>query len=100
MTVVHDRVASARKPDTSDAATINDRIAGALGDCEGSYERLVGRRICFALDVDPAFQGPLSPAPNVSANTVTWLRETAAAGASDAAHAAEILALLTRAGDR
>jgi len=34
-------------------ATINQQIAGALGDAGGSYELLIGSHICDALGVEP-----------------------------------------------
>jgi hypothetical protein len=49
----------APSPETLDRATVVERIAAVLGDRAGSYELLIGARICGALDIDPGFRGPL-----------------------------------------
>jgi len=39
-------------------ATITQQIAGALGDADGSYELLIGGRICEALGSSQVTVGP------------------------------------------
>ena len=76
----------------NDATRVADRIAGALGDATGSYERLVSDGICQALGVDPAFRGQLVPAPTISTKTVAWLHQASGGPAADSAQ--ELLAAL------
>lgn len=79
--------------DVNDQPTTTARIAGALGDPGGSYQLLIGSRICAALGVDPAFRGHLVASSEISADTVAWLRKASVAAAG-AQHAAELLAAL------
>ena len=59
MTVVDDVRSEYVRPATVERDTTNERIAAALGNRDGSYERLIGLRICSALGIDPTFQGQL-----------------------------------------
>ncbi len=74
---------------------INEKIAAALGDTNGSYERLIGSHICDALGIDPTHRGRLLPASNVSPEAIEWLRTSSAKAGVERGHAAEILAALT-----
>jgi hypothetical protein len=71
--------------------TINEQIAGALGDAAGSYEQLIGRHICDALGIEPTFRGRLMATRKISPQAAAWLRDASGATNSDAAHASEIL---------
>lgn len=75
-------------------ATINQQIAGALGDAGGSYELLIGSHICDALGVEPTHRGLLVPAPNISSEAAAWLRQAAEESDLESEHAAEVLAVL------
>ena len=78
----------------NDQPTTTTRIAGALGDPCGSYELLIGSRICTALGLDPDGRGPLVPTAGISDKTVAWLHGVADAAAPDAGYATELLAAL------
>jgi hypothetical protein len=75
--------------------TINEQIAAALGDTNGSYELLIGSHICDALGIEPTHRGRLLLAPNVSPEPIEWDRASSAKAGVERGHAAEILAALT-----
>jgi hypothetical protein len=74
--------------------TINEQIAGALGDARGSYELLIGSHICDALGVEPTSNGRLIPTPRITPQSVEWLRATAIGSGPGCDHAADVLAAL------
>ena len=75
--------------------TINEQIADALGNTCGSYELLIGSRICDSLGIEPTHRGQLVARPNVSPEAIAWIRTTSVNSGANRSHAEEVLAALT-----
>lgn len=86
------------RSDTTELLTINQRIATALGDRTGSYENLIGLRICAALGIDPSAATLVSTDKPSSSETAASSHTPTADASAPAEHASDLLDVLTTSG--